>query len=130
MNAINSYFSHSCHLLCQWHVAKNVQVKTKQFFPRPTKEDGGPGALNRQHQAFYNEWRELLQSTMEALYLKRLQSFKTPGKYPIKAINYAVNTWLIWKEKLVSFWTTQTPHFGNTTTSRLEGLHATIKAYI
>lgn len=130
MNSINRFFPLSSHLLCQWHVGKNVQVKTKQFFPRPTQEDGGPGALNKQHKAFYDEWRQLLQSTFEIEFEVRLQSFKTPGKYPIKAVSYAVNTWLIWKEKLVSFWTTQTPHFGNTTTSRLEGLHAVIKAYI
>jgi hypothetical protein len=43
---------------------------------------------------------------------------------------YVKNTWLIpFKEKLVAAWVNQQRHFGNTATSRVEGIHALLKSY-
>ena len=46
-------------------------------------------------------------------------------------IGYIKETWLIpFKEKLVRAWVDQSAHFGNTATSRVEGIHALIKSYL
>jgi hypothetical protein len=39
-------------------------------------------------------------------------------------------SWLLWKEKLVTYWVNQNYHFGVTVTSPIEGCHATLKGYL
>jgi hypothetical protein len=46
------------------------------------------------------------------------------------AVKYCTDTWLIWKENLVTAYINQRPHFGVTVTSQIEGRHATLKAYL
>jgi hypothetical protein len=129
MNALDASFLSSKHILCQWHINKNVQIKTKRDFP--TLPPGSlPGACDPKHNDFIDEWTLLLKSTTSQEYHQRKIEFERPNKHPTKAVKYAVKTWLTWKEKLVSFWVDQYPHFNNKTTSRLEGLHAVLKKYI
>jgi hypothetical protein len=45
-------------------------------------------------------------------------------------VAYIEDTWLIWKEKIVSFWVDQNLHFGIRFTSPIEGCHAKLKAYL
>jgi hypothetical protein len=45
-------------------------------------------------------------------------------------MKYCTDTWLIWKESLVTCWINQFPHFGVTVTSPIEGCHATLKTYL
>ena len=46
-------------------------------------------------------------------------------------IGYIKTTWLLpFKEKLVYAWVNQSMHFGNTATSRVEGIHALLKSYL
>ena len=46
-------------------------------------------------------------------------------------VGYIKGTWLIpFKEKLVRAWVDQSAHFGNTATSRVEGIHELIKSYL
>jgi hypothetical protein len=52
------------------------------------------------------------------------------AKYPTGAVKYCTDTWLIWKENLVTAFIDQRPHFGVTVTSPIEGCHATIKGYL
>ena len=51
-------------------------------------------------------------------------------KYTTGAVKYYTDTWLIWKENLVSTYINQHSHFGVTVTSQIEGCHATLKAYL
>ncbi|KAH8745151.1 hypothetical protein F5882DRAFT_312826, partial [Hyaloscypha sp. PMI_1271] len=43
---------------------------------------------------------------------------------------YLEDTWLIWKEKLIRRYTNKVRHFGNTSTSRIEGNYAILKSYL
>ena len=48
-----------------------------------------------------------------------------------KQVNYIKEMWLLlYKEKLVAVWVNQQAHFGNTATSRVEGIHALFKLYL
>ena len=130
MNALQTHFPSSRHLLCQWHVARNVQSKTRKWFPAPPKPKTGEEQEDHPlHIEFMDEWENLLDSPSIAEYIKRKCAWEQRG-WPSGAISYCTKTWLLWKEKLVTCWVDDVPHFGNTTTSRLEGLHACMKKYI
>ena len=66
------------------------------------------------------------------MYAKRLAEFQQ--KYVpehLEEIGYIKTTWLIpFKERLVRAWVDKSTHFGNTATSRVEGIHALLKSYI
>ena len=46
------------------------------------------------------------------------------AKYPTRAAKYCTDTWLIWKENLVTAYINQNFHFGVTVTSPIEGCHS------
>jgi hypothetical protein len=52
------------------------------------------------------------------------------AKYPLAAVQYCADTWLLWKENLVACYINQCCHFAVTVTSPIEGYHATIKAHL
>ena len=52
------------------------------------------------------------------------------AKCPTGAVKYCTNTWLIWKESLVTAYIDQYYHFGITVTSPIEGCYATLKGYL
>lgn len=77
-------------------------------------------------------WFSIINSPTEEAYAERLLHFeqKYLSEY-LKEVGYIKSTWLTpFKEKLVKAWVDQSTHFGNTATSRVEGIHALLKAYI
>jgi MULE transposase domain len=105
------------HLLCVWHINKNVTQYTKQYF-----------STNDEHQKFLQSWNQLIYSTTEDIYNSRLLEFKK--QFPLPPIRYIEETWLIHKEKFIVAWIQQYLHLGNAATSRVEGSHAFLKKYL
>lgn len=106
------------HLLCIWHINKNVTSNTKQHF-----------RTNIECQEFLQAWNQLIYSTTENDYNARLSEF---GKQyqTSPALRYVKETWLVHKEKFIVAWTQQYLHLGNSATSRVEGSHAFLKKHI
>ena len=94
-------FPESTHLLCRWHVNINVLAKTKKHFPGPIKDANGTVKRHPFFQAFLVCWNTLLASTEEQTYNDLLQDMRS--KYPAEAMTYCESTWLLWKEKLVTY---------------------------
>jgi hypothetical protein len=107
------------HLLCIWHINKNVTANIKQYF---SKGDD--------YEEFIQLWNQLIHSATEDEYNKRLSEIE--GKYGIVpcALRYIKETWLIFKEKFIVAWTRQHLHLGNSATSRVEGSHSFLKKHI
>ena len=105
------------HLLCVWHINKNVTQNTKQHF-----------STNDEYQEFLQLWNQLIYSTTEDDYSNRLAEIEK--RYPLPPIRYIKETWLIYKEKFIVAWTQQYLHLGNSATSRVEGSHAFLKKHI
>jgi hypothetical protein len=104
MNAINTAFPNSIHILCRWHVNINVLAKTKKHFPSPV-QDPVTKIYSRhpKFKDFMKMWNRILRSTSRQDYESNLAEFE--AKNPSPAVKYCVDTWLtLWKEKLVSFW--------------------------
>lgn len=104
LNALNnSAWVSIPHLLCRWHVNMNVLAKARRHFPAATKH----GSQYRRHptfKAFLKEWNALLASVTEDDFNKNLAKFRTPGRHPDAAVDYAVATWIEpWKVGSVVF---------------------------
>jgi len=108
MNAIGIVFPTARHLLCRWHISKNVTTNCKKMF------EG-----NEKWQKFLLGWNTVVYSSTEEEYLDHCATLvKEFHTYP-NAINYVNHTWLEpYREKFVSAWTDTCMHLGNTSTNR------------
>jgi MULE transposase domain len=128
MNAVNTQFPQSPHILCRWHVNMNVLAKCKRFFPAPIKGSDNITRRHPQFKAFMRDWVSILNSSTKSEYLLNLAKLRT---YPRGAVEYVEGTWLtLWKEKLVRYWINQALHFDVLVTSPIEGCHGTLKQYL
>lgn len=106
------------HILCRWHMGKNVLKSCKKHFT--TEEDW---------KAFYAQWNAVVNSITEEEYEVQLREFTM--EQPILPVTYFLDNWLLeWKTKVVKAWVDHIPHFGHTVTSRIEGSHAKMKSYL
>jgi len=62
MNAIERSFPSATHLLCRWHINKNVLAKCKKILCTKDRWD-----------EFYNAWNLLIQSRIEATMRDRIE---------------------------------------------------------
>ncbi|XP_028105524.1 uncharacterized protein LOC114304564 [Camellia sinensis] len=117
MNAIQKIFPSARHLLCRWHISKNVLTKCKKMFETQQKWE-----------KFNHEWNSVVYSSSEIQYEERLKSLlKEFSSYP-DAVKYVMDTWLVpYKDKFVAAWTDTCMHCGNVTTNRAESAHAKLK---
>ena len=120
MNAASTLFP-STTTLCVWHANKAVLARCQPVFQ-----------IAEEWREFYAFWFSILGSPTEETYKERLKEFET--KYAVTnldQVGYIKETWLLpYKEKLVAAWVDQQAHFGNTATSRVEGIHALLKSYL
>jgi hypothetical protein len=120
MNAASVLFPTSTSL-CIWHANKAVLARCQPAFQTAEK-----------WKEFYGFWFSILNSAVEKTYEERLEEFeKKYASTNLEQVNYIKETWLLpYKEKLVAAWVNQRTHFGNTATSRVEGIHALLKSYL
>jgi hypothetical protein len=119
--AIQHAAPRSPHLLCLWHINKNVLAHAKKHYKDQPEEEC---------QKFYSAWNDVVRSESIATFNTRNHQLheKFAGKKAF--LNYLDDTWLLFKECFVLAWTRQYTHFGHTSTSRGEGAHNFVKAYI
>jgi len=118
INALRSVFRESSHLLCIWHIDKNVLVNCRKHFD--TEEVW---------QTFYKAWHLVMYAKTEAEYqFQWIDLQEIYGTSHERAISYLKNDLLlIYKKKFVRCWTDRKLHFGNHATSRGEGSNAALK---
>ena len=118
INALRSVFPGSSHLLCVWHIDKNVLVNCRKHFD--TEESW---------QAFYKAWHLIMYAKTEAEYEDQwIDLQQIYGVTHEQATSYLkLDLLLNYKKKFVRCWTDRKLHFGNHATSRGEGSNATLK---
>lgn len=121
MEAIEACFSESAikHVLCLWHVHRNVAKNCKASF-----------ATNEEWEAFLTAWNAVI-------YVSSVDGLKAAWKSLVQQycesnyndVEYVYNTRLEpWKTRLCKAYTNDIMHFGTTTTSRAEGIYHVLKA--
>ena len=117
MNALKVVFPSTNHLLCRWHIKKNI-----------------PGFLKKNRlcaselelQTFMGDWSSLCLVQDQVSFMDAWTSLQSKYDTLPSALNY-LEQWIAFKSMFVAAWTNGVLHFGSTTTSRVEGSHATLK---
>jgi hypothetical protein len=130
MKAVAKHFPSSNHVLCFWHVCKNLLTNNKSKFETAERWE-----------KFLREFRDVVYSRNEEEFEARLKEFKeefhwcngqifvspddgaeeevTEKNLERSAVEYTLADWLgKYKEKVVHAWVDQFFHCGTTTTSR------------
>ena len=79
MNAIESIFPVSSHLLCRWHIGKNILTKCKNLFRTSEKWD-----------SFCSSWNVVLLAENEATFFVALNRFQEDYADHPAAVQYVV----------------------------------------
>ena len=117
MSAIAIVFPSTKNLLCIWHVNKNILAYATTKF-----------ASTDDTNAYMDDWNQLLYSSSELDFEANWATFQMKWRPSHDAlVQYVYETWLIHKDKIVRYWTGRFPHFGMTSTSRIEGNHYVVK---
>ncbi|XP_050207574.1 uncharacterized protein LOC126656996 [Mercurialis annua] len=121
LKPVKEIFPYTPHLLCTWHINKDVEDKVFKLCGRDT-------AIT---DTFMNgSWKKLIKAQTEEQYVAALTTVKMRTRAFPAVIQYLNRTWLGHKEKFVSCWTNKVLHFGNTTTCRVESAHAQLKQWL
>ncbi|XP_038704674.1 uncharacterized protein LOC120000624 [Tripterygium wilfordii] len=117
MSAIESVFPNAKHLLCHWHINKNILAKCKKMF------------LDKETwNLFMSVWGTVVAANTEVEYLRRINELTTTFSHTPTAVAYVFDTWLNpYKERFIAAWTNNCMHFDNLTTKRVESAHAKLK---
>ncbi|KAI0996876.1 hypothetical protein K3495_g11303 [Podosphaera aphanis] len=119
MNSIETLLPNIAHLLCVWHVQKNVLNNCRKYFGR--EDDWAK---------FLSAWTKVIESPSIQSYEENVEKLREIYVSLPVMLNYISETWLIYEEKFVHAYTNNYLHFGNLTSSRAEGMHHMIKSYI
>lgn len=124
INAIHSALPNTKHLLCRWHINKNIDVNISKHFPPMTKNESN--CIAKLWKVAVNE--SFTQEEFEKNFLQFKNSLPAMGRASFE--QYLQKEWIPYKEKFVQAWTKNVRHFNTTATSRVEGMHATVKRFI
>ncbi|OMO51093.1 hypothetical protein CCACVL1_30010 [Corchorus capsularis] len=122
MRLILEFFPGTPHLLCTWHINKDVEHNVYKTC-----------AKNKAiAQSFKNgRWRQILEAPTELEYNRQVNFMRDRwSRHRPQVVTYIDETWLVHKEKFVHAWTNRMRHLGNTTTCRVESAHSMIKQWL
>ena len=122
MAAIYSVFPDTRHLLCLWHIHRNVQEHWKPVFRHSAHSDDD-------WMAFESMWHAVVYSKTEEEYEVNWDALNDAYSHDHSAeVQYLVDTWLApYKRKFVKAFVDKVLHFDNIATPRVEGGHAVLK---
>ncbi|KAF9589905.1 hypothetical protein IFM89_029521 [Coptis chinensis] len=103
-------------LLCRFHINMNVAHRARKELPNVES-----------CQKFSSLWDRLVSSTIEAEVEWQWNYIVKKFKEFPDLIDYLQNTWMPCREKFVDAWSDRCVNFGEKTTNRAEGAHASLK---
>ncbi|XP_058746892.1 uncharacterized protein LOC131619864 [Vicia villosa] len=116
MNVIDSVYPNASHLLCTFHISKNICLKCKEYVESERQEH------------VIDQWNNMMYSNTKDefdVHLNHLEGIC--GNIP-SFVMYVKETWLTpYTERFVAAWTNRVTHLGNTTTNRMESTHWRLK---
>jgi histone-lysine N-methyltransferase SETD2 len=129
MNALVQTFPNAKHLLCKWHIRKNVEARCWPFFKDlPTT---AAGTAEQKWSRFLSDWDKLVSSLSVREFERQWAALKARHRLHSLALQYLQAVWLNdHKERFVYAWTHKHLHLNTVVTSRVEGCHSVLKRYI
>ncbi len=137
MNALNSVFPSSYHILRQWHVGRSVHTRCRSHFSShqvSSRQAHGASAptlhttaSNRAVADFMQGWQDVVLAESVGTYRTKWRELQSRHRREMSLHDYLQNTWLPLKEHFMAAWVNQHLHLGATETSHVEGFHAILK---
>jgi len=142
MNVVAKVLPKTDHILCYFHIEKNVKAKSikdcrVKVKPSDAKVVGKPvkEANDEKHcdnvKKIVRAWRDVANSPTEDLYAIAWLKFKEEvcGPFPM-FVKYVETTVMPLKKHFVMAWTNKFLHLGCRTTNIVESAHAQLKRYL
>ncbi|MCL7029427.1 hypothetical protein MKW94_007850 [Papaver nudicaule] len=158
INAVKIVFPLSTHLLCIWHINKDMMAYCKPIINPPVKKKKKKGdeengkveevilkeqkpqseidkANKEKRQVdwlkFKDDWTSVCNSRTEEVFDVNYKGFEAKWIVPYgKAFRYCDKQWFKpHKKKFVAAWTNKVKHFDNHATSLVESSHGRVKSY-
>ncbi|XP_012837783.1 PREDICTED: protein FAR1-RELATED SEQUENCE 5-like [Erythranthe guttata] len=103
IKAIALVYLTSHHLLCRWHVSKNILAKCQKMFKKEKEK----------WKRFETSWENLVEQESEELFYVEWDLMKRNFVDFPKALSYVADSWLDpYKQRNVSAWTDKCMHLG------------------
>ncbi|KAL2885279.1 mutator-like element transposase [Ceratocystis lukuohia] len=131
LNAVPIHFPSAAALLCLWHANKAVLQHCQPAFGL-MRNESPDSPETKAWGEFYGCWHSIIASPDEETYKTRVEDFRRQyASQHFQEVGYVLTYWLnSHKERLVKAWVDKCLHFGNTATSRVEGIHWLIKSHL
>ena len=97
------------HILCRWHIFKNIKAKCHSSFKSEKEWD-----------SFAAQWNKFIRSRAEDEYSENFTNLSKT--WTTQTADYILANWLPLKTEFVGTYIDSHPHFGTTVTSRFECL--------
>ncbi len=120
-NACRQYWRIVPQLLCKWHLIQNLKSFTKKAFSDNTEDERA---------RFLSDCKALLEINTQDQYDTQYRAFRRRYAHKsalLEYINGAIHSCRI---ELVNAFSSSVLHFGHHVTSRIEGSHAVLKAFL
>ena len=115
-SALPNIFPTARHLICLWHINKNVLTNCKAWF------DG-----DDEWKEFYATWQKVIYANTETASNQAWEAMRLKHEDDFLPMNYLDDLLRSNREKILRCFTNHVLHFGNTATSRSESGHAQVK---
>lgn len=129
-NAAKEVWRTTPQWLCYWHIQKNVQTAVKKYLNRVN----GPFEASTEDKELEHDFRHafdvLNRSHDEAEYERRWAKLRQDYLAYPELVRYLREHQYPQRKEVARAWTSELPHYGNSTTSKLEGAHKTVKGYL
>jgi hypothetical protein len=132
LNALDTLWPTIPSLLCRWHINKDVKNKIRSLggkwaqIPLAQQDKGTPSDSEATLQCMSDFYKVCGLETI-AEFEQRLQQF---NEVYHEIASYMNKEWWPYKERFCSPWLNHITHFGELTTSRMEGSHSVFKKWI
>ena len=117
INSLSTTFPTSSHMLCTWHIQKNLLTNAAKTIKDKSRK-----------KEMLKHWNNLIQLPLESEFRSSFERFAS--EYGPAFQEYVTTTWLPVADKYSNAWTKMLPHFGHRTTSRIESAHSFIKTHL
>jgi len=130
-NACAAVWPEVPHLLCRWHIDKDVKAYCQKHWLERTNHlsnEARKAVIDERLKEFNGFWSQLLYAQTEDAYNRIWQTILQRYQYTQpKILSYLTRVWLSFKETFVQAWTDKIRHYGHVDSSRAEGVHRAIK---
>ena len=135
MSAVEAVFPAADSLLSQWHQNKDVIAHCREYIGEQILDLEAGVNPNGQSKKFdHPDTKAFLDIYNKCINAETQEAFRSACQEAeqanMRCAEYLAREWWPWKEKCVAYWTNQVTHYGQQTTSGLEGTHALMKKWL